>query len=94
MPALEGTPSATNPMRWWRRRKPPDALHGCDYCREYGNQAYGHVTQIATHSTESALLLRCPMCAAYWEWSTEWGREEVLELSEEEARIRFSEHTW
>jgi hypothetical protein len=43
---------------------------GCAYCADEQNRYYGHVTQVATHASRSALLLRCPHCGALYDHDT------------------------
>ncbi len=58
---------------------------GCGYCADDANRAYGHVEQIATHETDSALLIRCPRCGALYDHS--WRTD--TRLTTAEARERY-----
>lgn len=58
---------------------------GCDHCADDQNRQYGHVEQVATHPTESAVLLRCPRCGALY--SDSW--RETVRLTVEQARREF-----
>jgi hypothetical protein len=53
---------------------------GCDFCRDSANRDYGHVEQIATHATESAVLIQCPRCGALYEHS--WRTDTRLTFAE------------
>lgn len=60
---------------------------GCDYCADAANRDYGHVEQLATHPTESALLIQCPRCGALYDHS--WRTD--TRLTAAEARVRYPE---
>lgn len=39
---------------------------GCEYCADETNHRFGHLDQVATHATESALLLRYARCGSLY----------------------------
>ena len=64
-----------------------DTACGCDYCAVEEYRQYGHAEQIATHPTESTLLLRCPKCGSLYEMHS-W-RGSTRRLTPAEAAERF-----
>jgi hypothetical protein len=60
---------------------------GCDYCADYQNRNYGHVTQIASDEQRKMLLLRCPRCGVLYE--TPSDEDLPRRLTEDEAEELF-----
>lgn len=61
---------------------------GCGVCADEQNRLYGHVSQVGTHASRSALLLRCPR-GAHYEHDT--VRDTFVRLTEAGARAEFPE---
>jgi hypothetical protein len=41
---------------------PPDVVFSCDYCADYQNRNFGHVTQIGADQSRGMILIKCPIC--------------------------------
>ena len=67
---------------------PPGVDFGCDYCADWQNRNFGHVTQIGTDPDRGMILIRCPMCETLYENSVE-GEDATRRLDEVEARIIY-----
>jgi hypothetical protein len=67
---------------------PPGVVFGCDYCADYQNRNYGHVTQIGSDPRRGMILIRCPMCGVLYENSGK-GEDETRRLDEVEARFIY-----
>jgi hypothetical protein len=57
---------------------------GCDYCADWDNRMFGHVTQVSWSETRGRILIRCPRCGALYENAPE-GEDETRRITEDEA---------
>ena len=67
---------------------PPGIAFGCDFCGDWQNRNFGHVTQIGTDLDRGMILIRCPQCGSLYENSIE-GEDATRLLDEAEARIIY-----
>ena len=67
---------------------PRDVVFACDYCANYQNRNFGHVTQIGADQSRRMILIKCPMCGTLYENSVE-GDDVTRRLDEAEARIIY-----
>jgi len=61
---------------------------GCDYCADYQNFYFGHVTQIGSDGERGMILLRCPRCGVFYE-NTPAGEDKIRRLTEHEAATLY-----
>ena len=64
---------------------PSGVAFGCDYCADYQNRNFGHVTQIGWNERRRMILIRCPRCGAMYE-NTPEEEDLTRRLDETEAR--------
>jgi hypothetical protein len=69
----------------------PGVEFGCDYCADWQNRLFGHVTQVASDESRRMILLQCPRCGVLYE-NTALGPDETRRLTVDEARRLYP--TW